>query len=306
MDLIDHKGSPGDALGGGGSPAAPPFTMSASPALAHVAAPAPQVRGYEELDGAHGRGVFFRPHRFTAADLAPLTSVVSVVLEAETLDVPLHDVSQNGVAFEWPAGEPLREGELVRLILRFDGHQLWHGDARVSSVREQDGVVGASFESALLETEQLLHLRDISSWRVDGSLRANESCWGTPAHDRLKALAADFRLFLEDSSDRLGELEKRLPWHVMQDPASPARSALVRRLRSEFGAGVQRFMFELDTARRTVDPDASAELQRRSHRQVHGFLMQAPWMHRALHKPFGYPGDYELMNYFYEKDFEGP
>ncbi|MFL5270992.1 MAG: class I SAM-dependent methyltransferase, partial [Anaeromyxobacteraceae bacterium] len=39
---------------------------------------------------------------------------------------------------------------------------------------------------------------------------------------------------------------------------------------------------------------------------VHGFLMQAPWMHRALHKPFGYPGDYELMNYFYEKDFEGP
>jgi extracellular factor (EF) 3-hydroxypalmitic acid methyl ester biosynthesis protein len=31
-----------------------------------------------------------------------------------------------------------------------------------------------------------------------------------------------------------------------------------------------------------------------------------PWMHRARHKPFGYPGDYELMNFFYGKDFEGP
>jgi hypothetical protein len=33
--------------------------------------------------------------------------------------------------------------------------------------------------------------------------------------------------------------------------------------------------------------------------------MQSPWMHRAFHKPLGYAGDYEVMNYVYGNYFSG-
>ena len=33
--------------------------------------------------------------------------------------------------------------------------------------------------------------------------------------------------------------------------------------------------------------------------------MQSPCLHRMLHKPFGYPGDYEMMRFIYERNFEG-
>jgi hypothetical protein len=33
--------------------------------------------------------------------------------------------------------------------------------------------------------------------------------------------------------------------------------------------------------------------------------MQSPWMHRARHKPLGYPGDFEVMNGLYGNHFTG-
>jgi hypothetical protein len=263
-----------------------------------------RIRTYEELDGAEGRAVFFRPHRYTAADLAPLKGTVCVGHGSEVREYAIRDVSQNGVAFEWSGGEKLRHGQVLRLSLRFDGHEFWRGGARVSSVRE--GVVGASFENTLLDTDELLHLREICSWRAKGSLRADEQCWRKPGYDRFKALVADFRLFLEDSTVNLGELEKALPWHTMQDSGSLARNALMRHLRAGFVADVHRFSHEIDTALRGTDPAEGVALREYSRRQIDHFVMQAPWMHRARFKPFGYPGDYEVMNFFYEKDFEGP
>jgi SAM-dependent methyltransferase len=41
-------------------------------------------------------------------------------------------------------------------------------------------------------------------------------------------------------------------------------------------------------------------------RHLDAALMTAPSCQRALHKPFGYAGDYEMMNFIYERQFEGP
>jgi len=40
-------------------------------------------------------------------------------------------------------------------------------------------------------------------------------------------------------------------------------------------------------------------------RHVHEFFMRAPFMHRCRTKPLGYPGDFEVMRYLYERQFEG-
>jgi hypothetical protein len=268
----------------------------------------PGVRTYEELDGAQGRAVFFRPHRFAAADLAPLRCTVAVSIGGALHDCALRDVSQSGVAFSWPADLPVQQGQLIRVALRFDSHEAWRGSARIGSVREQDGgqVVGASFDGMLLDTDEILHLRDVRRWKEDGAaLRMNEKPWHTSGRHAFKAAIADFRLFLEDAEEKLRDYEAALPWHVLQDRASAPCKALVSRLRTEIAADLIRFAADIDEARRGVSPEEESALREFSLRQLDRFIMQVPWMHRARHKPFGYPGDYEVMNSLYERDFEG-
>src|SRR5512139_1874795 len=100
---------PNDAIEGAEDGEASPRRPTAVP-LRTDSAPEPAagaIRRYDELDGAEGRAVFFRPHRYTAADLAPLWCTVDVLADGGAHTCPLRDVSQNGVAFAWPAGVPV-------------------------------------------------------------------------------------------------------------------------------------------------------------------------------------------------------
>jgi extracellular factor (EF) 3-hydroxypalmitic acid methyl ester biosynthesis protein len=113
-------------------------------------------------------------------------------------------------------------------------------------------------------------------------------------------------LFLEDGKARLAELEASLPWHVVTgDHESPARDALVGRIRSEFVREVVRRSNEIDASLRQATRNEREALREFSLRHLHPLLMEAPWMHRARTKPLGYPGDYEIMNGLYGNHFSG-
>jgi extracellular factor (EF) 3-hydroxypalmitic acid methyl ester biosynthesis protein len=268
-----------------------------------------RVRTYEELDGAEGRAVFFRPHRYTAADLAPLRGIVGVTLGGVDHQLALRDVSQNGLAFPWPGDQSVQQGQRIPLRLRFGKHELFRGDARVGSVRDQDGsiVVGASFDDFLLDIDDVLQLREVHRWKDqrDGPL-LREDLWRIPGGDRFRALVAELRVHLQDAKRQLDDLEARLPWHVLQGQDNPARVELVDCLREDLAGEVVRFSEELDAAVRPLpEGHRSAAAREWSQRHLDEFLMQAPVLHRARHKPFGYPGDYEVMHFIYEREFEG-
>jgi len=269
-----------------------------------------RVRQYEELDGAEGRAVFFRPHRHTAADLAPLQSSVLVLVDAVEHACALRDVSQNGVAFAWPASGPVAPQQRVGIALRFGGYEAFRGEAHVGSVRSEDGrtIVGVSFHDFLLDIDEVLQLRRIMAWKADGACAPVRSRpWAMPGGERYKALVAELRLFFEDAQRDLTALEAKLPWHVLHGPENSARAAIVAQLRRDFVIDTVRLSEEIDAAVRELPGGhASAEARAWSLRQVHEFLMQSPGCHRARHKPFGYPGDYELMNFIYGDPFVGP
>jgi len=268
-----------------------------------VTIPLHRVRNYEELEGAQGREVFFRPHRYRASDLAPLLGEVSA---GEGLLCQLLDVSQNGVAVEWPAERPVAVGaRLLRVSVRFDGHEAYCGEAKVSSVREAESttIVGLSFEGPLLPMDSVLELRTIKAFTQES---ARAAVWRAPGLDRFKVQVAELRLLLEDWKVMLDGLESRLPWHVLHgDAETPARTALIEQLRATFVAKVVGQSEEIDAALRCAPPSHQQAMKHFSHRQVHEFMMQSPCLHRMLHKPFGYPGDYEMMRFIYERNFEG-
>jgi extracellular factor (EF) 3-hydroxypalmitic acid methyl ester biosynthesis protein len=277
-----------------------------------MTAPLHRVRNYEELEGAQGREVFFRPHRYRASDLAPL--VASVVVRAGGRDAvrcALVDISQNGVAFEWiPESPPAPGDSLAELTVGFDEHVAYRGEARVGSVRDQAGttVVGVSFVDQLIDIDEVLQLKNIRSWAGrDGRGFSETRPWSAPGCSELKAMIADLALYFEDAQKQFAELESTLAWHIVQgESPTPARAALIDRVDKEFAAHVVRTSDAIDEVFRSVPSGHRRAMQEFSLRHLDKYLLQAPWMHRARFKPFGYPGDYEVMRFVYERNFEGP
>jgi extracellular factor (EF) 3-hydroxypalmitic acid methyl ester biosynthesis protein len=268
--------------------------------------PLHRVRNYEELEGAQGREVFFRPQRYRASDLAPLRSEVAMTAAGVERRCPLLDVSENGAAFECPKDLVPDIGDcLTGVIVRFDAHDAYRGDAHVGSVREIGGVtiVGISFEGRLLSIDEVLELRGIKTFVGQ---RASRPAWRAAGHEKYKTLVAELRLSLEDAERQLRHVEVELPWHVVHGDPSHARQELVRAIRSHIAVELVRAVEEIDGTVRSIPPGDAPALIEYSRRNLHDFFMQAPAARRAFQKPFGYPGDYEVMRFLYELPFEGP
>jgi extracellular factor (EF) 3-hydroxypalmitic acid methyl ester biosynthesis protein len=300
------------------TPTAQTLLDESAPALPHdeplLDQRQPENRGreYSDLDGGQGREVNFRPHRYRPSDFGPVDPVARLIIGGTTITCRLVDVSQNGVAFECPPGLTLELGTIIeQLVVSFDDLEAYRGAARVSSTRRQDDltIVGAFFVDSLMSIADVLQLRDIKAWRSQEmhTLGLAECNWHVPGHEKFKALVSELRLFFEDSHEQLRELEALLPWHVAHgEGESVARTALVGRIRQQFVPDLVRYTEQIDAAIRSAPADQVQALKEFSIRNLHKYFMQAPWMHRARHKPLGYPGDYVVMRYFYERNFEGP
>lgn len=267
---------------------------------------------YTELHGAAGRDVYFRPERYPRSELGAVGVLVEIHQGGAIHHCELADVSQNGFAFEWPTDNAPEIGAMLEEVrLSFDEHEAYRGGARVSSLRrhERAVLVGVSLLDTLMNIEDVLLLRDVKA-RIAGpkfdALSLAGAPWRVRGQERFKAMVAELRVFLEDAQRNFGELEATLPWHVVHgDQDSPARDALIARVRSGFAADVVQASNEIDAALRGASPEERERLSAYSGRLLDELLMLSPWMYRARHKPLGYPGDFEIMNGLYSRHFSG-
>jgi len=269
---------------------------------------------YTELEGANGRDIYFRPERYARSDLGAIGAAVWVTCGGGTRACELEDVSQNGFAFQWSEGAgaaPELGASLDEVVLRFDEHEAYRGRARVCSLRRGPSgtLVGASLVDTLMNIEDVLQLRDVKT-RVTESeypgLRLEAGAWRVPGQERFKAQVAELRLFLEDARAKFDELEASLPWHVVHgEQESPARDALVERIRNGFAADVVSSSVSIDASLRGASREMRSGLREFSERYLGELLMLSPVMYRSRHKPLGYPGDYEIMNGLYSRHFSG-
>jgi extracellular factor (EF) 3-hydroxypalmitic acid methyl ester biosynthesis protein len=265
----------------------------------------------EDLDGAQGREVFFRPHRYRAQDLSPLKCSAVIRVEDLPVECALYDVSQNGVAFELPPGISLEVGDVIGdLEMRFDTHVAFRGEARVQSMREIEDlrIAGVSFVDFLLDIDSFLQVRDLRRFSEQGpnSLKLHDHSWRFEGMERYKALVSEYALYLADAERKMDELESRLAFNVVHgESRSPGRDSLVEWIHSDLAPEVIRYTEVIDSHARGVPESHLPAMRSFTERHLHDFFMKAPWMHRARFKPFGYPGDFEVMRFFYERNFEG-
>ncbi|MEY4543899.1 MAG: hypothetical protein RL685_94 [Pseudomonadota bacterium] len=257
--------------------------------------------------------MFFRPDRYPRSELGSVGVAVEVAHEAVLHRCELQDVSQNGFAFQWPWELAPQVGDLLdEVTLRFDSHEAYRGQVRIRSVRRHDKtvLVGVSLIDTLMNIDDVLLLRDVKARIAEPDFQGPvlaEAPWRVSGQEHFKAQVAELRLFLEDAQQSFAALEAALPWHVVHgDQETPARQALIERIRTGFVADVVQASKEIDSALRGVPQDAREALRVFSLRQLDAPVMTAPVMHRARHKPLGYPGDFEVMNGLYGRHFSGP
>jgi hypothetical protein len=289
------------------------MAMRSPASAARVLPLAGRVAHYTELEGASGRGVYFRPERYPRSELGPVGVLVELRYRGSIVRCELADVSQNGFAVEWTAEEVPELGtRLEHAVLSFDGHEAYRGEVGVSSLRRHDRttVLGLSLIDSLMNIEDVLVLRDVKACIADSEFQGlclADAPWRVAGQERFKSLVAELRLFFEDAQRKFAELEASLPWHVVHgDHESPARDALIERIRGGFVADLVRASNEIDAALRAASREQRGALREYSSRQLDEHLMLSPWMHRARYKPLGYPGDFEVMNGLYGRHFSGP
>ena len=262
------------------------------------------VGDYERLAGGEGRAVHFRPERHGGATWAPVPVIVRACAGAETIGAEVVDISQNGVAFVWPAHIPVSVGqELNDVVVTFDDKEAYRGAARVASARRGDGgdvVTGVALTDGAI---------DIDSWlQIRGVRLRPPSHWGIGGHERFRAGVVSLRFLLEDVDEMLAGLDDSLPPPAGGAARAPlVDAAIEEEVRRELVPRIVALSGEIDQAfRSATSVTERAALGAFSRRCLQDILMCAPWMHRARHKPLGYPGDFGVMAFVYNAPFSGP
>jgi SAM-dependent methyltransferase len=262
-------------------------------------------KSYEELMGAVGRAVFYRPERRRVRDLLSRDARPQLLVSGR--EVQLFDVSMNGISFltgenhsSWQVGQELA----VRLLLR--DKEIYAGQARVARV--EPGSRGRCRVGVGLVTG-FLDLPEVRREDDEGQLERDLSAGPEATRERIPV---GFREqvgravhFLQYYRRVLGRNEARYREFGLHG-AEAVRSLTERALTSlrEPWAEIQQ-----ECSRASVEclQDLEVLLAAKEYTEtvVTPVMMEVPLVHRAYTKPLGYPGDYQVMLYYYNNRPEG-
>ena len=262
------------------------------------------VKSYEELIGALGRAVYYRPLRRRARELLSHDADPKLVVEGR--EYPLYDLSMNGLSLlspesadTWPAGRELD------VVLTLRGERAYEGRARIARVEShtRGARVGLGLVSGFLDLPDVRRRDDearLTRELANGAARQRSI---VPAGYRgAVERAIHFAQFHRQSLDRHErryrregvDVETRVlelaataadamrkPWMEIREAASEAAIACLG------------------------EPEVLRASKAYTETVLTPLLMGAPMIRRSYTKPLGYPGDYQVMLYYYNNALEG-
>lgn len=252
---------------------------------------------YEELKGASGREVWFRPPRYEARKLFPH---LAPRVRLGSTYFRLHDISLSGMAIV--CGQNVEDipeaGEIVSVALDQTGITIFETDARVSRCEHTvfGSKIALSFLNGFVEFDKLI------SRNVQAQIAQQTH---TFAGEAVKRVPKEYRVFCADVLKVLGSFRDLLG----------ANMSLAREMRREldlddaYRACEPRLLEEFrglwrtgnDLVKEVVgDREALAATKSFTETVLTPEFRQGAVLDRAYAKPLGYPGDFEVMNQVYD------
>ncbi len=262
------------------------------PSSVPPATPVPPASGarfaqrHEDLHGASGSAMRFRPARLSAAEIP---SNLSCRFQCEGVTVgPLAvlDLSSTGFGASTAPTFALTPGATLEgFELLLEGTSIWTGEAVV--VHGTEVRLGGRFTSGVVDLNQLR-----LGATLEGRLAARrEQRALLPATWR--AAVADLRHLIEDVQLDLDDVERAEEHDPLRRGLEEAQLFETLKLRwgSQFFAGIE----ELHALSADLDENARAAGRAYATSMLMPLLMACPLQRRAFEKPLGYAGDYRMM-----------
>jgi len=249
-----------------------------------------------------------RGHRIQVSDLN-VAEIDAVVWHnaAGRFAASVEDLSLHGARLRFSASEgdeSLFPGDrLERVLLTLSGTPLYSGPARVRRASDEDEsrVVGVEFEEDGVDLDVVYRVDN----RTTFSERLRQASEATPKIDpKFRLWVSEFadhlatvKAFADAEERQLDALDRRSREATLVDYVEEARPPFVERMLAA--------ELELHELVNGFNEEEHAAHRRHYNQRIYPYLQESLFLRRAMDKPMGYAGDYEMMNMLYRDHTEG-
>jgi extracellular factor (EF) 3-hydroxypalmitic acid methyl ester biosynthesis protein len=258
------------------------------------------MKSYEELSGAEGRRIFYRPERFSVKSLfdgpLPVTDIG---------DIPhkLHDISLSGLAATSPNSEsPLQIGDKVSVRLRMHNVPIHEGQGRITRKEptHQGTKIALTFIDGYLDVPVLL-----SRYKEQSLCHELNRHLYSDQH----LIPQSYKLLCTDFVHTLRKYRRVLSrWNVeTRSKPGSEENEILNMCEEHFKSAWHQFQRDTNDEIETNLRDTSvlSAMKTYTEMMVTPDLIHGPIWRQAYEKPLGYPGDHLVMNYVYSRQDEG-
>jgi extracellular factor (EF) 3-hydroxypalmitic acid methyl ester biosynthesis protein len=261
------------------------------------------VRTYEELVGGVGQAVSFRARRQLARELLREHSA-AIAIGGRSF--PLYDMAMSGVSFFAGAEAPnWQVNDILEVEIRVHEATAYRGQARVAREERVYGQrrIGLQLQSGFLDLHEMQ--------RLDVEQALTRDLLGGPERvfDRVPT---DYREVLLQALHFAGTYQKKLAFHEawLTETGRSEREERDNLVWRAIEAIRPRWQALCRSAGQVCAPllrDRVTLLAAKACTEalLTPLMMASPLLHRAYHKPLGYPGDFTIMLHIYKDTFEG-
>jgi len=261
------------------------------------------AKSYEALMGSLGRSMFFRPERQRVRELLSRDARPKLLINGA--EYPLFDVSMNGLSYLTPNGLGTREiGDTIDLELLLHGEPIYHGTAHVARVGPgpRGSRVGVGLMTGFLDLPEIRRRDDqkLLEEQMDMGAAGQQAKVPQAYREKLTEILHFFQYYRRafDYHERRFRSEGATDSDLLAF-AQRAYEALREpyfQLHREATSAAMEFM---------GDREVLVAAKEYTETVLVPLTLDIPLNNRAYLKPMGYPGDYQVMLYYYNKSFEG-
>ena len=256
---------------------------------------------YENLAGAIGREKFFRPQRHNATELF---SGEPPHIWFDDEEFQLQNISATGagcIAKREPSLDALRADKTGLLRLTQHGRELLCAPARIARVDPagKGVIVGFALEQSNFD---LPALRRNNARAFTASVKKLARSAAIPSE--YKSFCADVVSFVADYLQHIDQFYTPIEQDFSETESNELVLELARQVESDWRSLLAEGNKQVLPLHR--DKKRRLELKAYTERVVTPELLNGEGWARSYHKPLGYPGDYQIMNYIYDGAPVGP
>jgi hypothetical protein len=248
--------------------------------------------------------MFFRPERQRVRELLSRDARPKLVVDGRPF--PLFDISMNGLSFLFPDEYPTwTVGDETDITLLLHEEEVYHGPARVARIEpgpRKGARIGLGLVGGFLDLPAIRRRDD--ERRLDQGLQLGPGPLEEMVPHEYQDVVMRILHFYQFHRRLLDTNERRYR-------SEGADDSVIRALTVRAADTLREPYIELQREASRValsfarDRDTLLAAKEYTENIVVPVTLCAPLNNRAYNKPLGYPGDYQVMLYYYANDFEG-